>query len=53
MTYQPLALQLDPNRRDGGEMADGRSNENDIGRSKRLQPIYAVSYTHLTLPTKA
>ena len=42
MIYQPLALQLDPNRRDGGEMADGRSNENDIGRSKRLQPIYVL-----------
>ena len=24
MTYQMLALQLDPNRQDGGEMGDGQ-----------------------------
>ena len=40
---QLLALQVDPNRRDGWEMEDGRSNENEIGRSKAVQHIYILA----------
>ena len=33
MIYQLLALQLDPNRRDGGEMEDGQGEEGEEGES--------------------
>ena len=34
MTYQLLALQLDPNRRDGGEMENGRGGVREGGRRR-------------------
>ena len=35
MTHQLLALQLDPNRRDGWEMDDGREEARQGGGGKR------------------
>ena len=34
MAHQLLALQLDPNRRDGGEMEDGRGGGREGGRKR-------------------
>ena len=34
MTYELLALQLDPNRRNGGEMEDGRGGGKEGGRKR-------------------
>ena len=52
MTYDLLALQLDPNRLngEGGGSEAGEERGSEAERTKEERKG-AVSYTHLTLPT--